>query len=216
MKNYRIAAVGVIAIASLTLGGCGSDRELGYKDTQIQELERVNRELENQLVACANDKTRAYIERNPQAPPLQVGKDLIENATLHERDVELVISIENSVLFKPGSADLSTSAKNTLSHVIALINQKYHDGFYVRVDGHTDDEKISRSKDQWDDNWDLSGERSQKVLHFLLDHGIPAAKLGFAGFADQRPLDPNTSAANRAKNRRVEIVVIPMHPGGGK
>ena len=79
----------------------------------------------------------------------------------------------------------------------------------MRVEGHTDDQKISRSKDKWDDNWDLSGGRSQKVLHYLLDHGIAASNLGFAGYADQRPLGPNSSEAARAKNRRVDIVVIP-------
>jgi chemotaxis protein MotB len=211
MKNYRIAVAGVVAIASLTLAGCGSDREIGYRDTQIQELERVNKELENQLVACTNSKVQKYVEMNPGLPKAKVA-EIIPNANVYERDMELVIQIDNSVLFKPGSSDLSTSAKNTLSHVIAVINSSYHDGYYIRVDGHTDDEKISRSKDQWDDNWDLSGGRSQKVLHFLLDHGIPASKLGFAGFADQRPLAPNSSNEARAKNRRVEIVVIPMHP----
>jgi len=213
MKNNRFASLGAVVIASLTLAGCSSDRELAYRDTQILELERVNKELEMQLVACAEKKTVQFIHDNPTATPREVGQSLIPGANVRTRDVELVISIENNVLFKPGSADLSTAAKNTLSHVIALINTQYRDGYWVRVDGHTDDEKIVKSKDQWDDNWDLSGGRSQKVLHYLLDHGISAAKLGFAGFADQRPLEPNSSAANRSKNRRVEIVVIPKNPG---
>ncbi len=213
MKNNRIASLGAVVIASLTLAGCGSDRELAYRDTQIQELERVNKELEMQLVACAEKKINQVIRENPNANGEAVGRATIEGGHVFTRPTELVISIENNVLFKPGSAELSTSAKNTLSQVIALINTKYHDGYWVRVDGHTDDEKIVKSKDQWDDNWDLSGGRGQKVLHYLLDHGISAAKLGFAGFADQRPLAPNSSAANRSKNRRVEIVVIPKTSG---
>jgi flagellar motor protein MotB len=213
MKNNRIASLGAVVIASLTLASCSSDRELAYRDTQIAELERVNKELEMQLVACAEKKTVQFIRENPNATGPQVGKHTIEGGTLSERPMELVISIENSVLFKPGSADLSTAAKNTLSQVIALIHTKYNDGYWIRVDGYTDDEKIVKSKDLWDDNWDLSGGRSQKVLHYLLDHGISAAKLGFAGFGEQRPLEPNSSASNRAKNRRVEIVVIPKNPG---
>jgi chemotaxis protein MotB len=212
MKNNRIASLGAVVIASLTLASCSSDRELAYRDTQIQELERVNKELEMQLVACAEKKTVQFIQSHPDAKPEDIGGSLIDHAHVHSRPTDLVISIENNVLFKPGSADLSAQAKTTLAQVIALINTKYHDGYWVRVDGHTDDEKISKSKDQWDDNWDLSGGRGQKVLHYLLDHGISAAKLGFAGFADQRPLEPNNSAANRSKNRRVEIVVIPKNP----
>ncbi len=213
MKNNRIASLGAVVIASLTLAGCGSERELAYRDTQIQELERVNKELEMQLVACAERNTTHYIQNHPDAKPEVVGRDTIDHANLHSEPMQLVISIENSVLFKPGSAELSSQAKTTLAQVIALINTKYRDGYWIRVDGHTDDEKIVKSKDQWDDNWDLSGGRSQKVLHYLLDHGIPAAKLGFAGFGEQRGLEPNSSAANRAKNRRVEIVVIPKNPG---
>jgi flagellar motor protein MotB len=213
MKNNRIASLGAVVIASLTLAGCGSDRELAYRDTQIQELERVNKELEMQLVACSERHNIEIIKANPGITGEDLGKQTINGGHVFNRPMELVISIENSVLFKPGSAELSTAAKNTLAQVIALIHTKYNDGYWVRVDGHTDDEKIVKSKDQWDDNWDLSGGRSQKVLHYLLEHGIPAAKLGFAGFADQRPLEPNSSAANRSKNRRVEIVVIPKNPG---
>jgi chemotaxis protein MotB len=101
---------------------------------------------------------------------------------------------------------LNTHAKETLARVIALINQKYA-GASVRVEGHTDNQPIKRSKDKWDDNWDLSGGRSMKVLHYLLDHGIPAKQLAFAGYADQRPVDSNSSDAGRSKNRRVEIAV---------
>jgi chemotaxis protein MotB len=184
MNTNRTVLSCFAVIASLTLGGCGCERDLKYKDVQIAELERLNKELGDQL------------------------RTAIPGATTSEREMELVISIENNVLFRPGSADLSTSAKNTLSHAIALINEKYKN-HYVRVEGHTDDQKITRSKDKWDDNWDLSGGRSQKVLHYLLEHGIAASNLGFAGYADQRPLAPNSSEAARAKNRRVDIVVIP-------
>jgi chemotaxis protein MotB len=208
MNTHRIAVATLVAIASLTLGGCGSERELAYKDTQIQELERVNKELENQLQACANEKVSHYVTQHPDEPAHVVARNTIDNATVSQRPMETVISIENNILFKPGLAELSTAAKSTLSHVIAVINEKYKN-CDVRVEGFTDNQKINRTKDKWDDNWDLSGGRGQAVLHYLLDHGIPAAKLGFAGYGEERPLVPNTSEANKAKNRRVEIVVIP-------
>ncbi len=207
MNTHRIAVATLVAIASLTLAGCGSERELAYKDTQIQELERVNKELENQLQACANQKIATYVTQHPDEP----GHVVIQKTTgldVSTRPVETVITIESNILFKPGLAELSTSAKSTLSHVIAIINEKYKN-CDVRVDGFTDNQQISRTKDKWDDNWDLSGGRGQSVLHYLLDHGIPAAKLGFAGYGQERPVLPNTSEANKAKNRRVEIVVIP-------
>ena len=92
--------------------------------------------------------------------------------------------------------------------MVALIKQKYP-GHYVRVEGHTDDQKISRSKDKWEDNWDLAGGRARVVLHYLLERGVAASDLGFAGYADQRPISPGSAEASRRQNRRVEIVVIP-------
>ncbi len=210
MNTSRAVVACLVAVASLTLGGCGSDRELAYKDVQIQELERINKELEDQLAQRGNDKVIETINNAPKGQPKEqteqdaVGRDVHRG----ERDKEIVFSIESAVLFKPGSADLTATAKESIARVIALIKQKYPN-HYVRVEGHTDDQKISRSKDKWEDNWDLAGGRAQKVLHYLLERGLPAHDLGFAGYADQRPKTPGSSESARKENRRVEIVVIP-------
>lgn len=200
-----IAAVGSV----LVLAGCGG-RDLGYKDVELAELRRVNAELEAKL---AQKDTERVVEVVKQAPSTATDVDTAQKAvgdkaSVSTRPSELVISVESNVLFKPGSADLSTDAKSVLNRVAALVNQKYPN-HYVRVEGHTDDEKISRSKNKWEDNWDLAGGRARVVLSYLNKQGIAATDLGFAGYAEQRPLSPNTNDAARAKNRRVEIVVIP-------
>ena len=107
---------------------------------------------------------------------------------------------------------LSAQAKASLARVAGIIKEKYGD-FYVRVDGHTDNQQITRSKDSWDDNWDLSGARGRQVLHYLIERGVKADNLGFAGFADHRPVTSNASESTRQKNRRVEIRVYPKLEG---
>jgi chemotaxis protein MotB len=210
MNTSRAVVACLVAVASLTLGGCGSDRELAYKDVQIQELERINKELEDQLA----EKGRTHVaEIIREAPPGQDSSVTDQKAVgggvkVGGRPQEIIFSIESSILFKPGSADLTAGAKESIARVIALIKQKYPN-HYVRVEGHTDDQKISRSKDKWEDNWDLAGGRAQKVLHYLLERGLPAHDLGFAGYAEQRPVTPGSSESARKENRRVEIVVIP-------
>ena len=210
MNTSRAVVATLVAVASLTFGGCGSDRELAYKDVQIQELERINKELEDQLARKAEGEVTRVIHDAPAGQaPLKTNQDAAgPNVDVHNRPHEVVFSIESSILFKPGSADLTPVAKESIARVVALIKQKYPN-HYVRVEGHTDDQKISRSKDKWDDNWDLSGGRAQKVLHYLLERGIPSSELGFAGYADQRPVTPGSNEAARKQNRRVEIVVIP-------
>lgn len=210
MNTSRAVVATLVAVASLTFGGCASDRDLAYKDVQIQELERINKELEDQLARRAADSVTKVIESAPAGQaPIVTNRDAAgPNVNVSDRDREIVFSIESSILFKAGSADLAPAAKESLARVVALIKQKYPN-HYVRVEGHTDDQKISRSKDKWEDNWDLAGGRAQKVLHYLLERGVNAKDLGFAGYAEQRPLTPGSSEAARKQNRRVEIVVIP-------
>lgn len=210
MNTSRAIVASLVAVASLTLGGCGCDRELAYKDVQIQELERINRELEDQLARKASEKVTTVINN---APAGQSSRDTDQeavggNVKVGGRPQEIIFSIESSILFKPGQAVLSAEAKESIARVIALIKQKYPN-HYVRVEGHTDDQKISRSKDKWEDNWDLAGGRARVVLKYLLDRGIAAHDLGFAGYAEQRPVAQGTNEAARKQNRRVEIVVIP-------
>ena len=200
MNLKPLACVGVLA---LILGGCGSKRELEYKNVQIKELERQNAELEAQLAAALASQGSGPVAPTDDSGPMDGGKGW--SVTGVDKDIQ--ISISNEILFKPGSAVLSDKAKSVLDTVISKIQANYP-GAAVRVEGHTDDQPVRRSKDEHKDNWDLSGNRAQAVLHYLESHGIPAAKLGFAGYGMHRPVSSNASASGKALNRRVEILVI--------
>lgn len=209
MNTLRLAAVGLVALASLTFTGCGDNRD-PYDQTLITEYERRIKELEDQLAKKDEAAVRQVISQ--ATPTTDIPKTAVPGAQHSQRGMVEVFTIENSILFRPGSAELSASAKSTLNRVAALVKEKYV-GYDVRVVGHTDNQAISRSKDKWEDNWDLAGGRAQKVLHYLIDRSIPAANLGFAGYADQRPVASNAGESTRQKNRRVEILVIPKDAG---
>ncbi len=205
MSTYRILAATLAAIVSLNLAGCGN-RDLNYKTVETEELKKEVRDLEAQLDACEKRKVAGIYENAPNRTAAR--NEALQGVDQRDEPMQHVLSIESNVLFSPGSAKLTSEAKSTLSRVIAVI-QKEYPNHYVRVDGHTDNAQITRSKDKWDDNWDLSGGRAQSVLHYLLAHGIPSKDLGFAGFGQERPRVPNASDSSKSKNRRVEIVVIP-------
>ena len=61
-------------------------------------------------------------------------------------------------------------------------------------------------------NWELSASRAVTVSHFMLEQKTDPARLVIEGYADTKPLVPNSSAENRAKNRRVEIVLVQDDP----
>ncbi len=211
MNTYRLLFASVVAVASLNLIGCGDARTVNYRDVEIEEYQRQIKDLEEKLAAKDAATTHEILTRTEgnsgqQATALQ--EHMGDGVNWKERNKEVVFTIENSILFKPGSSDLSLTAKSTLNKVVALINEKYKNN-YIRVEGYTDDQPIKRTKDKWDDNWDLSGGRAQVVLHYLLERHIPAADLGFAGYGQERAVASGSSESARSKNRRVEIVVIP-------
>lgn len=115
----------------------------------------------------------------------------------------LAFRVLGGVLFPPGRIEISEQGKQTLSQLIATLKQE---GKRVRVDGHTDDTPITHS--QWGTNLRLSVERSMAVVDFLVKSGLPADKVGVAGFGEYRPVEAATTDVARSKNRRVEILML--------
>jgi chemotaxis protein MotB len=209
MSHMRPLAFAVAALAAFALSGCsGDERELGYKDVEIDEYQRQIKELEDQLYKKDESGVKGKIAQNGSASTSNIQNQVGPDVDVSTQPVEVVMSIDSEVLFKSGSAQLSAQAKSALNKVVATINAQFpnHD---VKVVGHTDDQKITRSKGTWNDNWDLSAGRAREVLLYLEGRGIQAKRLGLAGYADQRPKLANSSSENKAKNRRVEIVVVP-------
>ncbi len=207
MTHLRPLVLALAVIASLSLAGCGNERELGYKDVEIDEYKRQITELEDQLYKANSGQVQKALD-GKQTNLSAIQSAIDPNTTLGTRDVEIVFSVESEVLFKSGSATLNAAAKSSLNKVVAVIKDRFPN-HEVRVIGHTDDMKITRSKGTWSDNWDLSAGRAHEVLLYLSGRGIAEKQLGLAGYGKERPLVPNTSNDSRQKNRRVEIVVIP-------
>ncbi|CCQ91993.1 MotB1 [Nitrospina gracilis 3/211] len=112
-----------------------------------------------------------------------------------------IITISDVVLFPPGKARMTYKGRETLKDVFDLLKQFNYD---VKIEGHTDDTPIRT--DRFPSNWELSSGRAAEVARMLIAEGFPPEKLSVEGFAEYRPKVPNTSAKNRAINRRIEIV----------
>jgi len=109
--------------------------------------------------------------------------------------------VAGEVLFAPGKTTLSEGGKRTLQEVAKSLR-----GHAVRVEGHTDDTPIRRSR--WGTNLRLSSERALSVADFLIASGLPAEKVGIAGYGEFRPAVAATTEAARKTNRRVEILML--------
>ncbi len=103
------------------------------------------------------------------------------------------------VNFDTDSAKLKAESTTILNQAVEVLNQQA--AVSVRIEGHTD----SRGSDAY--NLTLSEKRAKSVMDYLVSKGISATRLTSAGFGESKPVVANDSAANMAKNRRVDLVV---------
>lgn len=116
-------------------------------------------------------------------------------------------TVGSDVLFLSGRATLTAAGKSALAAVASTIKTKYG-GNVVRVYGHTDNDPIVKTKKLWTDNLDLSANRAMAVTRCLISMGITQSKIETVGMGASRPVADNKTKAGKAKNRRVEIVVV--------
>ena len=209
MTPIRPIALTILALASFGVSGCGDRAGLGHKNVEVVELRRENDELRAKLAGRGEQESTQTLINNGGTQDAEIAA-LGPDVTRGDRNKEIVFAIESGILFKTGSADLTNQSAETLGRVIGVIKTKYPDHF-IRVEGHTDSQPVTRTKDKWTDNWGLSAGRALEVLRFLEKRGLPADNLGMAGYGMVRPVAPNSNDASKQKNRRVEIVAIPKN-----
>jgi len=132
-----------------------------------------------------------------------ISKDetLKKNVDLKPDDSGLLMRVSTGIMFAPGSASLKPGASDVLEKVTAILKDY---NFDLVVRGHTDDS--TQTSSNYPSNWELSSARAAAAVRYLLQDGtLSPFRLKAVGYADTRPLVPNTSAANRAMNRRVEF-----------
>jgi chemotaxis protein MotB len=131
-------------------------------------------------------------------------ENLGRSVVTHIDERGLVISLSNSILFDSGRADLKPATVETLSKIGSIINTLEN---YIRVEGHTDDVPIST--DRYPSNWELSGARAARVVRHLVDDaGISMDKMAVVGYGESRPVADNSTLDGRARNRRVDIILL--------
>jgi len=119
-------------------------------------------------------------------------------------DKGLVIRLSDNILFDLGDAEISKEGLTFLNKIASLLSRTSHD---ILIEGHTDNLPIHTEK--FPSNWELSTMRAVNVLRFFLDQeGLSLHKLYAVGYGEFQPIFRNDTPENRAKNRRVEIVLM--------
>jgi chemotaxis protein MotB len=158
-------------------------------------------------LSIEEQSARAYLELRPLMDRLK--KQL--QAEVQKGDVEvhmeprgLAISFKQAALFASGEDELKTSSFDAIGKVGVAIRDLPNQ---VRLEGNTDNVPIHN--DRFRSNWELSAARSIALLNLLVDrYQVPAERLGVAGYADVAPVASNATEEGRARNRRVDVVIL--------
>ena len=127
---------------------------------------------------------------------------------LREDERGLVITLTGDLFFDPGSAFIREETKPILSKIARIIRRLPN---FVRIEGHTDNSTItiSKSKEGYKSNWELSAARSLNVLHYFVDEdNVDPKLLSAISFGEFRPIDENNTPEGRSFNRRIEVVIL--------
>ena len=179
--------------------GSGAGQTIIGKDSntpinQATSVIDLNNAAEQQKMEAVKKQLDEYLAKN----------GLKATVTTSIDDRGLVVSIEDTDFFDTGKADIKPASLKKLVSIGKILNQVVN---YMRVEGHTDNVPIKNS--EFASNWQLSAIRATNVTELLISNvGIAPAKISAVGYGEYRPIASNAIEVGRAKNRRVDIIII--------
>ena len=121
------------------------------------------------------------------------------------RENRMIVRLGDKILFDPGKTDLKPEGKEALTQVTTVLKELQNRNFQIA--GHTDNAPMKSAK--FRSNWDLSTARAVEVLNYMVGAGMEPKRVSAAGYADTSPVATNDTPENKAKNRRIEITLVP-------
>jgi chemotaxis protein MotB len=188
----------VMKSIQFTLGG---DVAPGGKTGRI-DIHQVQRKSLSQRSGAHDDPLLKDLQKTVKQ------KDIADQVEVLAHMGKIILRVKGQVLFDSGTADLKRQSYKVLQFIAKSVGD--YPGYRLHVAGHTDNMPIN--SDRFKSNWELSALRATAVLRYLVSQGVNTHRLTATGYADTDPLAPNTSNANRARNRRVEFVMERANP----
>ncbi|WP_186764395.1 OmpA/MotB family protein [Pistricoccus aurantiacus] len=195
----RIATVGEITPGAIVAAlGVAKPRATPWVNTAgAIELVRRHRYATQRMDQGAIDS--ALVLSRVRALPSDLS---LEGVEITPVDQGIRLRIQDQLLFSTGRDTLRSSGYETVKQLLDIV-ERYHGE--ISVEGHTDNIDIKTS--HYPSNWELSTARATAIVRYFLEAGIDPSRVRAIGYADTRPLASNDTAAGRAANRRVEVIL---------
>ena len=201
---------------ALLAGSTGENRKL-LTDLEAMRLDLQNKEDSvNALARRVGEKQAALAALQAEIAAKDAAMKDLKNRvsqalsgfegkglTVEQRNGRIYVSMDNKLLFPSGSAAVDAKGRDAIGKLAkAIENEK---DLSILVEGHTDTDKIAAGS-AYKDNWDLSVARATSVVRIMQESSrIDPVRITAAGRGEYVPIDPN----DKAKNRRIEVVLIP-------
>ncbi|MDB5047508.1 MAG: OmpA/MotB domain protein [Fibrobacteres bacterium] len=194
-EAFGVSGAKMVNMEALDINGIPSDKSrlptgdgnqnappAATKEAGKQEFEEIKKQVEEYLMT----------------------KGMLDKVSVDQTERGLVVSLKEGGFFESGNADVKESAYKVLEEIAKKITQYRNP---VRIEGHTDNVPIhSRT---YPTNWELSSARATNMVRILTERfKVPAGKISASGYGESRPKTSNDTPSGRARNRRVDIVIL--------
>jgi chemotaxis protein MotB len=178
---------------------------------EVQVVENLQRKAD---LAKIVNPMKGMLTSSTEAQSLRDAEQAVQkalNPEIQKREVTmamhregLVVSLKEMGFFDSGSATIRPDSIDAISRLAEVLKQRPED---LRVEGHTDNVPIHNA--HFASNWELSTTRATEMIRVLNTRfGLPSERLSAAGYAEFHPVSSNDTAAGRAQNRRLDIVIL--------
>lgn len=206
LRTLRIVSMLLVVGLSSALLGCNDqNQDLAREDESARQLAEIN-QLQAELDAAQRQRNadQAEIERLRRELADARAKQEVEPAGWQGVPGGAMTSIDVTLLFDSGRADLKPGASRVLNQIVATIQHEFPER-EIYVFGHTDSDPIRYSN--WEDNYELSCQRALTVVRAMQSNGL-ANYMAACGWGENKPVAENASEESKQANRRVEIYAM--------
>ena len=178
---------------------------------KVADLDAENAKLkaENASLAKAKEEQVQKVSSTYESLLEKMKSEISQGqVTISELKGKLTVNMVDSILFDSGKAEVKKGGLEILGKVISILKDVNDKS--IRIEGHTDDVKIVGAlARRYPTNWELSAARAINVARYLQDQGIDPGQLSAVAYGEWKPVATNDTAEGKAKNRRIEIILVP-------
>ena len=178
---------------------------------KVADLDAANAKLkeENASLAKAKEEQVRKVSSTYESLLEKMKSEISQGqVTISELKGKLTVKMVDSILFDSGKAEVKKGGLEILGKVISILKDVNDKS--IRIEGHTDTVQIVGAlAKRYPTNWELSAARAINVTRYLQDEGIDPGNLSAVAYGEWKPVAENDTAEGRAKNRRIEIILVP-------